>query len=312
MKSRIPSEGGDPRRLAGKRLGIFGKGGSGKSTVTVLLTGALRERGHEVVVLDADSTNVGLSAALGLERPPQPLIEQFGGMIFSGGSVTCPVDDPTPLAGADISLARLPKEFVGRTAEGIRVLVAGKMGELGAGAGCDGPIAKIARDLRIHGDGQDPVTLIDFKAGFEDSARGVLTGLDRAIVVVDPTVAAVRMAVDLKKTIEGVREGALPATRHLEDSALVQLARSLYRKARIRGMLCVLNRIPDDETESYLRARLAQQAIQPAAAIRADRSITVSWLRGMPFDAAEAAAQVRDVAEMLEAAERSEETVTVS
>jgi hypothetical protein len=44
------------------------------------------------------------------------------------------------------------------------------MGELGPGAGCDGPIAKVARDVRVRdGEGTPPV-LVDFKAGFEDSA----------------------------------------------------------------------------------------------------------------------------------------------
>ena len=55
---------------SGPRIGIFGKGGSGKSTVTVFLARALRRAGHEVVVLDADSTNMGLAAALGIAPSP--------------------------------------------------------------------------------------------------------------------------------------------------------------------------------------------------------------------------------------------------
>ena len=94
--------------LKGQRIGIFGKGGSGKSTVAVLLAKALREVGYEVCVLDADSTNIGLSNALGIESPPAPLLEYFGGMVFSGGAVTCPVDDPAPLADADIDIEDLP------------------------------------------------------------------------------------------------------------------------------------------------------------------------------------------------------------
>jgi hypothetical protein len=119
--------------LAGKYIGIFGKGGSGKSTAIVLLARGLRDRGYEVCVLDADSTNVGLARALGIEASPKPLMEYFGGMVFSGGMVTCPVDDPTLLAGSDISLEELPIQYIRKNKAGITLLVAGKIGEQGPG-----------------------------------------------------------------------------------------------------------------------------------------------------------------------------------
>ena len=73
------------KSLTGKRIGIFGKGGSGKSTVAVLLAKALKNAGYGVAVLDADSTNVGLPQALGAV-PPAPLLDYYGGMVFSGGA----------------------------------------------------------------------------------------------------------------------------------------------------------------------------------------------------------------------------------
>jgi len=84
--------------LNGKRIGIFGKGGSGKSSVTVLLAKALKKSGYDVSVLDADSTNVGLAQALGIEQPPAPLLDYFG-----GGAVTYPMDDPMPLIRVDLA-----------------------------------------------------------------------------------------------------------------------------------------------------------------------------------------------------------------
>ena len=99
------------KALSGKRIGVFGKGGAGKSTVVVLLAKALRDCGYDVCVLDADSTKVGFHQAMGLGKSPVPLMEYFGGTVFSGGAVTCPVDDPTPLPGAEVSLDRLPEEY---------------------------------------------------------------------------------------------------------------------------------------------------------------------------------------------------------
>lgn len=60
------------KSLIGKRIGIFGKGGSGKSTVAILLTQALRDQGYHVCLLDADSTNIGLAQTLDLNALQNP------------------------------------------------------------------------------------------------------------------------------------------------------------------------------------------------------------------------------------------------
>lgn len=267
----------------GSRIGIFGKGGSGKSTVTVFLARALRRAGHAVVVLDADSTNLGLAAALGIDHEPRPLLDHFGGMVFSGGAVTCPVDDPTPLPDADIRLRDLPAEYIGETADGIRLLVAGKLGQLGPGAGCDGPIVKIARDLRVTVADPDPITLVDFKAGFEDAARGAVTSVDWAMVVVDPTSAAVRMAEHLTGMVAAVRKGVPPATAHLGSGALADVAIRLYRDARVQGVRAVLNRTPDADAEVYLRAALERCGVKVAGVFPEDRGVASQWLCGEPL-----------------------------
>ena len=285
--------------LSGSRVGIFGKGGSGKSTVTVLLARALRNRRYPVCVLDADSSNVGLHDAIGVERPPEPLVDYFGGMVFSGGAVTCPVDDPTSLTGAVVSIEELPGRYVGRTKEGIWLLATGKMGERGPGAGCDGPMAKIARDLRVQVKGEECLTLVDFKAGFEDSARGVVVGFDRAVAVVDPTSAAPQLAIHLISLVNRIKRGDRPATEHLEDPELVEAARRLFREARIQDVLVVLNRV-DAESARHLLGVLSRRGVHPVATIRMDPRVSISWLKGVRLEAREASEDVEELASALE------------
>lgn len=288
--------------LDGKRIGVFGKGGSGKSTVVVLLAKALRDFGYQICVLDADSTNVGLHQALGMDKAPAPLIEYFGGTVFSGGAVSCPVDDPTALPGSAISLDRVPERYRAQSPEGISLLTAGKIGGQGPGAGCDGPVSKIARDLRIRANRQRLVTLIDFKAGLEDSARGVITSLDWAIIVVDPTNAGIQMAIDMKDLVDQIHAGAPPATHHLDDSNLVEIAERVFREASIRDVLFVLNKVRDEEAESYLRTKLEANGIEPIGTVHAEASIAEAWLTGTPLKETETKQDVRQIAEKLETA----------
>ena len=271
--------------LGGRKIGILGKGGAGKSTAAVLLARALVGNGYTVCVVDADSTNVGLHQAFGIEQSPASLIEYFGGMIFGGGLVTCPVDDPTPLPGSELSLQAMPSDYVRRAEEHLYLLTAGKLAQWGAGAGCDGPISKIARDITVRVNADPVVTVIDFKAGFEDSARGVITGLDWLIVVVDPTQTSLALASDVKSMVEGVRSGQRPATSHLEDPELVALANRLFREARMRGASFLLSRIPDERTESFVKDQLATHGIKPIGTIYEDSTIAEAWLTGssLPF-----------------------------
>jgi CO dehydrogenase nickel-insertion accessory protein CooC1 len=266
--------------LCGLRVGVFGKGGAGKSTVTVFLARALRALDYSVVVLDADSTNVGLAAALGASREPDPLLLRFGGMVFSGGAVTCPVDDPTPLSGADLRLEDLPERFVAVSPEGIQLLVAGKLGGLGPGAGCDGPVTKITRDLRVSVDGVRPVLVVDHKAGFEDAARGALTAVDWAVAAVDPSTAALRMARDLAATIAAIRRGVPPATRHLDRPELVDLALRIFQEARIRGAMAALCRVVAPADEAFLREALEGSGAAPVSVFAEDPAVAAQWLHG--------------------------------
>ncbi|MCK4295032.1 MAG: P-loop NTPase [Candidatus Marinimicrobia bacterium] len=266
--------------FADKRIGIMGKGGSGKSTITVLLAKAFKNYGYQVCVLDADSTNIGIHQALGFKKSPSPLMDYFGGAVFSGGAVSCPVDDPTHLAGSEISLKEIPIKYYSQDQNELFLFVLGKIGDKGPGAGCDGPISKITRDLRIREIGNKPVTLIDIKAGLEDSARGVITGMDWLITVVDPNTAAIQIAADIKNLVHQIQAGELPSTEHLESPELVEKAKKIFREAKIKKSFVIMNRIKNKKIENYVKEKLNEKGISPIGVIHEDNSIPLSWIEG--------------------------------
>jgi CO dehydrogenase maturation factor len=269
--------------LINKRLGILGKGGSGKSTVTALLSQALRDLGYQVCVLDSDSTNAGLYRALGFSKSPAPLLDYFGGTEFGGGLVSCPVDDPTILPKAEVSLNKLHSKYYSEKS-GMVLLTAGKIGGHGPGAGCDGPISKITRDFKIRDIGDCPVTLIDVKAGLEDFARGIVTSMDLVITVVDPSVAAMQIAGEVKVLIGEIKKGKLPATKHLKSDKLVKRANEIYKKARIKDSFALLNKVENKKEENYMREKLEEKNIKIIGVIPQTSSVSLSWLKGQPLE----------------------------
>lgn len=51
------------------KIGVIGKGGSGKTTLSGIISRTLARSGHQVVALDCDANpNLGISLGLGAER----------------------------------------------------------------------------------------------------------------------------------------------------------------------------------------------------------------------------------------------------
>lgn len=265
---------------SGKKIGFIGKGGAGKSTALALLALALRHRGHDVCVLDTDSTNEGLHAALGIPKQPRPLIDHFGGMVFQGGKVTCPADDPTRLERADVALKELPAECVAENEAGVVFMTVGKLIDFGVGAGCDGPLVKIARDLVVRRNDTPMTMLVDLKAGIEDTSRGVIVGMDEIVVVCDPTTAGLGVARCMRQLMTDLEDGAAPATRHIESPELAALARELFKHSALNRMIVLLNRVPDRQTEQYMRSVLRNRGIEAIGCLPDVPAIREAWLRG--------------------------------
>lgn len=280
--------------LLGMRIVICGKGGSGKSTLVTLMARVLRDKGYRVHVLDGDASNPGLYRMLGFEKTPESLIDFYGGKIFSGGKVTCPVDDPTPLQRGEVNLDEISRQYFVEK-EGLTFFRAGKIGNVFEG--CDGPESKVVRDFSVPG---DHVTLIDLAAGVEHFARGVEINADGVITIVDPTSVSLELAKRIKEMVEKMKRGAEPATAHLEEVADVEMIKKLAKGARVKCLWVILNKIRSKKVELLIKKKLRDYGIEPIGSIREDPEILESSLESVPLRESGAKKDVEKIVDRLE------------
>jgi CO dehydrogenase maturation factor len=173
------------------KIMVCGKGGSGKSALTVLIARVLSKK-HKVYVVDSDESNALLPHLFGA-KPPKPLVEYLGGKknIFKRGEID--IVHALAAAGRGVRLDDLPSEYTASSPEGIRLVSIGKVREYGEGCAC--PFNFLARALLkslILDDGE--VVLVDTDAGVEHLGRGVEEGCDAILTIADPTAESLVLA----------------------------------------------------------------------------------------------------------------------
>lgn len=155
------------------KLGVVGKGGVGKTTVSALLARAYAERGRHVVAIDTDSNpNLGLSLGLSLAE-----------------TEAIPVMPRTAIVGSSgpVPAAQLLGEYGRPTPAGPTLLSAIRVAEAGAGCTCSGHMT--VRSLLADALEDVDLTLVDMEAGLEHLSRagGTLAHADLLLVVCEPT-----------------------------------------------------------------------------------------------------------------------------
>jgi CO dehydrogenase nickel-insertion accessory protein CooC1 len=68
--------------------------------------------------------------------------------------------------------------------------------------------------------------------------------------------------------------------------------------------LFVLNKVRNEETETYLRYRLAEHDIEPIRAIHDNPSLTFAWLKGKPLAEVKTKTEVERIVEAIGTAEK--------
>lgn len=185
------------------KLGVVGKGGVGKTTVSALLARAYVEQGREVVAIDTDSNpNLGMSLGLSLEETEAVPVLPRSLIVGSRGGAS--VEDVLSAYGR-------------RTPSGATLLSAIRVTEAGAGCTCSGH-ASVRSLLGEVLDRRSEVTLIDMEAGLEHLSRsgGTLAYADVLVVVVEPTRKSVITAA---RTRDLAAELGIPRTYALGNKA---------------------------------------------------------------------------------------------
>lgn len=211
------------------KLGIVGKGGVGKTTVSGLLARAYAGQGRRVVAIDTDSNpNLGLSLGLSLAETEAVPVLPRAAVVGSAGTT-----------GA----AQLLSEYGRATPAGPTLLSAIKVAEAGAGCTCSGHAT--VRSLLADALEQVDVALVDMEAGLEHLSRsgGTLAHADLLLVVCEPTRKSVLTAA---RTSALAAELGIPQVLALGNKARSSQDTDFFRAALATEGIALAGVLPYD------------------------------------------------------------------
>lgn len=185
---------------------ICGKGGSGKSTVSVLIAKNLKNRGYKVLLVDADESNSCLHRLSGCALPVI-LIDCLGGKKGAKDKMIQAFSKESPgmIFDQKWRIKDIPEDYLA-SAKGIRLLTVGKVHHLGEGCACMmGAVSKTFLSNLIVG--KDEWVIADTEAGIEHFGRRVVEGCDMIVAVVDPAFESFMLA---KKIEEMALDAKVP------------------------------------------------------------------------------------------------------
>lgn len=170
------------------KIGVVGKGGTGKTTTSALLAQAYTGRGRHVVAVDTDS-NPNLGMSLGVDEAT---------------AATAPLVPRELVVGGGDGSQQLLADYGVATPSGVTLLHAVRVDEAAGGCMCGGH-ANVRGLLASTLDDHAGVTVVDMEAGLEHLSRsgGTLAHVDVLLIVMEPTNKA---AVTAARTVELARE----------------------------------------------------------------------------------------------------------
>jgi CO dehydrogenase maturation factor len=242
------------------KISVCGKGGSGKSTVVSLLAYAAHTRGLTTLVVDSDESNSGLFRMLGFKESPVSLMELVGGK----ERLKEKMKQPAVLSDAEIYLNDIPFPYVLE--------------------GCACPMGVLSKEflnkLRLK---KHEIALVDMEAGVEHFGRGIETGIDAAIVVVEPS---------------------------FESITLAEKINELVKQFKIQ-LWAVLNKITSEDLADRLKDELNNIGLESIDFIPNDPAIFKASLNGSPLHPGISSGHINRIIDFICLHHKPKETVCV-